>query len=597
MKGLVCASIVVGAAASAACVDDRSLSTSPDAERRAEASRWSSSTSSERQVLDLFGLEVGIDGPFVPGRDLSLRVRSSSAIPVQATVSIYMLDLPQSGGDVVHVGSWGSLSTNRPSEHRTVIRYETPGYYRVIASARLVGSLPDSIDRRGVATSRTETMWILVDSAGGRLTVGYDSTAIIRRRALYGAYGPFPSQGSTPRARLSSSSLARSSGAISVFGTFKYLDTTSFPVSVNSYVPVKGGRVNASCIGRSAPQVITPDVDYPVVSYVGSNGTWSVTCPSGVAYEWDNVQGNIYPVGQYADVRNHNNASVASPFFGFDNDNLVVYAASNGQGYVLSVLEEYVPQFFSNFGRSRSKVVVRVHDTDSTYAAKYDPVDDVVKTKYTRTGNTLGMFTTLHEYAHAFHYGAIEQPASFSLLNVPHGFHYIESISGSFVEGFATFAAAFIGGSYFSYGYPGADYNLEEHTYNLISPDSVLGWRIEGAVAGFLYDLVDTPASPNTINNTSDGVDDDGANYSASTVADIMASGSLNGGARIDGVDQFIYCAEQTLSAQSLQHPTYGRYYFKTRRDAVVYTSLTVNAHALSSSVVRTTWLRNLFNQ
>lgn len=438
-------------------------------------------------------------------------------------------------------------------------------------------------------------MWILVQEGGGRLTPGFDPQVLVGRRAQYGAYGPFQASSRASRIRQGGDGVRAASATITVFGTFKYKDFSVEPVYVNAFVPVKGGRINASCIGRSSSSVFVPDINHPVVSYVGSNGTWSVQCPSGIAYAWDYVDGNIYPDGQYADVRNHNNVSVATPFLGYDNDNLTIHAASNPQGFVLSVLEEYAPQAASRFGRSRGKVVVHVHDADSSFGANYQYDQDFIRTNYNRTKNSTGFVSVLHEYGHAFHYYAIEPWQGHECSPPDHAWDEIEHIRCAFVEGFGNFFAAIVGESFTTFGTPGADWNVETTVYSGVQPDSVSGWRIEGTVAGFLYDLADGATSPNAIDGTSDGVDDDGAAYGLSTIADVVATCSLNGGTKIDGIDQFIYCAEQSLSAQALQHPTYSKYFFKLRRDTVVYSSVSVGSHSISSSTVRAVWLKNLF--
>jgi len=557
--------------------------------------RQATSTGRRREV-DLFGLQFAVEGPLLPGRDLSVRVRTWSAIEVESEVTIRVLDLGDEQSRFLRVDGWRETTSPVAIDHPVTVRFAAPGYYRVLATATLRGPLPDSLLRSEVARARTETMWLLIDESGGRRTIGFDSTAIAGRRVRFGAYGPFQVSAQDGRSESRARSRMTSSSAMSVFGTFEYFDASEEPVEVDDYVPVKGGRVEGSCIGRSSSSVISPDIDYPIVSYVGSNGTWTVTCPSGVAYEWDYASGNIYPNGQYADVRNHNSASVGSSFFGYANDNLPIHAASNPQGFVLSVLEEYVPQANTRFARSRSKVVVRVHDTDSlTFDIFYNQQSDFIQTNFSRTTNTLGFVTTLHEYGHAFHYVAIEQWKSFSLSGGEHGWFEIEHISGSFVEGFANFFAAIIGEAFTWMGALGADYNVETQPYHTVSPDSVSGWRIEGAVAGFLYDLVDTPSSLNDIDNTSDGVDDDSASFSLADVATVIVSCSVDSGTKIDGIDQFIYCAEQSLAPQSLQHPTYAKYYFKLRRDTVVYSTVSVGSHSMSPSTVRAVWLKNMF--
>ncbi|MFN8669422.1 MAG: hypothetical protein U0164_19705 [Gemmatimonadaceae bacterium] len=548
-----------------------------------------------QQVLDLYRLQIAAVGTFQPGRPLNVSVALSSVIPTDAELHLVALDVPEDSTHARTIVKRVQATSPLTAESAASVTFAAPGYYRVSATVSLRSSVPDSLHRHEVATSVTETLWILIEAGGGRLTAGFEPRVLSGKRALFGAYGPFQVDSRARQRSRRRERVRTASASITVFGTFKYFDYSTEPVYVNAYAPVKGGRINASCIGRSSSTVIAPDVDYPVVSYVGSNGTWSVQCPTGVAYEWDYVDGNIYPDGQYADVRNHNNVSVASSFFGYDNDNLEIHAASNPQGFVLSVLEEYAPQAATRFGRSRGKVVVRVHDTDTTYTARYEYCCDYIRTHKGRTSDVLGYVTTLHEYGHAFHYVAIEPWASYEISGTTHDWFEIEQISGAFVEGFAEFFAALIGENFLVTGNLGADYNVETQVYSGVMPDSVSGWRIEGAVAGMLYDLVDSPSSPNSISNTADGVDDESANYASTSIADIMASCSLNGGSRINGLDQFIYCAEKSLAPQDLLHPTYAKYFFKLRRDSVYYSTISYASHALNAGTVRAVWLKNLF--
>jgi hypothetical protein len=548
-----------------------------------------------RAVVDLFGISLAVSGSFEPGNPLTIVARTQSVISVDMELTMTALDVAYDTSRVRQIDRWAGRTGASASERSGSVTFAQAGYYRVIVTARLRGNLPDSLRGREVAIARTETLWLLVDSPGGRQTAGFDESAIEGRYPQFGAYGPFRTIARSARARLKTGGVRAAGTAMTVGGTYQYYDDSDEPVAVNAWVPVKGGKVYADCFGRSSPMVIAPDVTLQVMSYVQLDGTWSVECPGAGAYEWDYASGNIYPVGSYADVRNHNNASVASGFLGYANDQLTIHAASNPQGYVLSVLEEYAPQAASRFGRLRGRLVVRVHDTDSSYAVRYEPCCDFVGTNLSRVYNTLGFFTTLHEYRHAFHYVAVEPWASYSISPPEHGWGEIENISGAFVEGFADFFAALIGESFTTYGNPGTDWNVEGTVYSNIMPDSASGWRMEGAIAGFLYDLVDSPSSPNAIDNTSDRVDDDSASYSPATVADVVANCSVNGGNRIDGIDQFIYCAGKSLTAQSLQHPTYSKYYFKLRRDTVVYSTVSAGSHSMSATTVRAVWLKNLF--
>lgn len=550
----------------------------------------------ERSAAYLVEARIAAQGSFRPGQPIQITAHGRGLSGNSIDMELIVLDIESATG-IQRLDDARRLPGITRHERRATFQFDSPGYYRILVTVTDRGPLSSDLAGRDVVRSLTETLWILVDEAGGRLTNGFDSQVVKGRNPLFGAYGPFKSRTGnnvgTAQLRANSSS---SSGAMYVFGTYKYWDSTTQPVSVGAYVPVKGGWITATCVGRSSDQVIIPDVNYDVTASVASNGTWTVVCPADMVYAWDYAQGNIYPIGSYANVQNHLGSSIASGFNGNPDDNLTIYAASNYQAHVLSTLETHIPIGNSAFGRSRgSRIAVRVHDTSSTFEIGYRRAEDRIDTNYTRIFNTDGVYVTIHEFGHAFHWTALERPDTFECTPPDHTPGEVENISCAFVEGFADFFAAYIGGSYFYAGHHSADYDMEHHNYATSTTNN--GWRREGAVAGFLYDLVDNASSPNHWDNTSDGLDDDAASYSASAIGDIIASCSTNGGTRIDGIDQFIYCAEQSLAAQDLTHPAVSDYYFRARRDIVVYTSYSVGSHSLSSSVVRTLWLKNLFGQ
>lgn len=180
---------------------------------------------------------------------------------------------------------------------------------------------------------------------------------------------------------------------------------------------------------------------------------------------------------------------------------------------------------------------------------------------------------------------AIEQRAWYSNSPPAHSPDDIEHASDALVEGVASFFGATLGESFTSKSTPGADWNVENTVNSHLMPDRVSGWRIEGADAGFLYDLVDGPSSPNAIDNAVSSVDDDSATYGSREVANMLVSGSLNVGTNLDGSDEFICCTETSLAPQSLLNPTYSTYHFQLRRDTTIHSSVSVRSHRMSAIV------------
>jgi len=103
----------------------------------------------------------------------------------------------------------------------------------------------------------------------------------------------------------------------------------------------------------------------------------------------------------------------------------------------------------------------------------------------------------------------------------------------------------------------------------LKEPPEKPGRFTEGAVAAFLYDLVDSSSDPNSISNQA-GSTDDSIAYPGSYIASVIDNCSLtkSGGGTItvlSGIDQFVYCAERSLDSQSLTNPATGSAYFVVR--------------------------------
>lgn len=114
---------------------------------------------------------------------------------------------------------------------------------------------------------------------------------------------------------------------------------------------------------------------------------------------------------------------------------------------------------------------------------------------------------------------------------------------------------------------------------------------MEGAVAGFLYDLMDASSDPNGSNNQSTGADDDSVSFPGSYVAEVMGTCQTDGLTQLDGTDQFIYCAEESLEAEDAAAPFSNQWRS--------FSTFSINAETpsgWSQQVIRDLWLHNLYD-
>ena len=106
-------------------------------------------------------------------------------------------------------------------------------------------------------------------------------------------------------------------------------------------------------------------------------------------------------------------------------------------------------------------------------------------------------------------------------------------------------------------------------------------------------DLVD---DANTPDGSLSGVDGDLADYSPAVIGNILQTCNMPGLSQIDGIDRFIYCAEESLAMQDSMNPGTSDYWFASRRPTT-FASFSVTSQGLDSVTVRRTWKYNLFNQ
>jgi len=547
-------------------------------------------------------LDVDATGPFEPGKPIVIQARASANRAASETnIDVLSIDGESAalrGADAhpqILAREAGAMSRGSERTVMSSVTFPKPGYYRVVVHAvGRPGSAERSVQEQDtvVLNASSETLWIVVDAKGGRLTDGFDSTVVGgAEKPQFGSYGPFvESNGGTTTGAATASKA--SIAAMDLDGTGYHYDgeVRYHDYDLNAYRSVPDARIDAVCHSASS--------SVSVSTRTAQDGTFSIDCPSG----YNTVSGNIYLANTYANVVGAAitctplclYAAAGGSFSGSFGQYLLLSVSNNFAARAYKTLTTYVPRAFTRFGRTRGAVLVSVSETDPGYGSEYSSSYDRIRTNYTDLDGEDGRFLIMHEYGHAFQWVAIDHWYSYD-CGSGHSLGGINTGSCAYVEGFADFFSVWLAGD--SITGPATarftDYEAETRLFHGDSDGDPDGANIEGAVAAFMYDLVDGPSDPDGASNET-GTDDDTFTGSAADLAYIMRYCTLTifFGSRdkLDGVDQLVYCSENSLAAQS----AYPQYFHLCTE---VFLSVNaVRPASWTQSVIRALWLNDLYD-
>lgn len=213
---------------------------------------------SEPRVL----LEVNVSGALRPGQPVEITVVGTARKRADdVDFSILLQDeeetfvLPGVQPQRVLTSARLPLAEGSSFASRAVVSFGASGYYRILVRARNHPSSTEPIAKSGIETREVaeRTIWLVVDETGGRLTDGYDRSAVpLGVRPLYGSYGPFVPLRRPPELKQlgTTDAVASLSGGASLGGYFRYGDHDVAGVPL---APVLGAEVQAFCHGKSDP--------------------------------------------------------------------------------------------------------------------------------------------------------------------------------------------------------------------------------------------------------------------------------------------------------------------------------------------------------
>jgi hypothetical protein len=214
-----------------------------------------------------------------------------------------------------------------------------------------------------------------------------------------------------------------------------------------------------------------------------------------------------------------------------------------------------------------------------------------------------GLFATVHEYGHGYHWYAVEN-WSFEgpdcLPGFAHQWEIKNTLRCAFVEGIADWLAMATIGPTIDHSPFGGDYGLENNIdfypagfpTNPPPPPDNDGILVEGSIASLLYDVIDNGSEADGPNNET-GTSEPHVENLAATPNGILLrlkhcriNGTITA---LSGMDQFVYCLEGNTSAYAVASPLSPAWR--------PYSTVTFDQGVppLDSAMVRAAWKYNLY--
>jgi hypothetical protein len=533
--------------------------------------------------------QLVVEGSLRPGQPLTIRsVTKANRSASKATYELWSLDDEESGAQGVPrlLGRWsGSLAKGTKKSLDINTLFPNPGYYRILVRAVGRETVAQAEVDTTILDENYELAWVLVDDRGGRATRGFDSTAVVNRMPQFGSYGRFMPSADAKVGTASEIRVSLASATLSGAAAFSYTGRLRYyNYDVKNLVVIPKASIQGRCQGT-----LNQAIDDPLVNAAtDAAGNFAFSCPSNKPY----LVGNAYLYNNYVSACGKGCVAAGASFITQNGGFLDLRVANDYAARAFVVLTDRIPEAFARFNRSRSRITAMVADADTGYRTKYTTDDDRIRFNQSTVFGEPGMFAINHEYGHAFHWKAIDPPSSYDCKADEHSVALPYTLSCAFVEGFADFFSVWVAGGYLNAGRNISDNYFENNPYR----DNGDGSLIEGAVGAFLYDLVDGASEPDGLVNDAPGEEAwDNAHWPGSYVASLMSSCNMTIGSttygRIDGIDEFIYCAERSLAAQALSQ------YFVDRSSTFTAVAEGATEPATwSSAEVRKHWLYNLYN-
>lgn len=479
------------------------------------------------------------------------------------------------------LGIWsGSLAKNEGRRDDYTVTIPQPGMYRVLASAFTRSSEHIHDDHGQLIQNEAHAeIWLWVDEQGGRVLDRFDPGLFPKGSVV--AEGPlrFRQNRSTPATPMADDMVAASSTcpAESTCGQVYYLNKTT-----GASVPLAGASVNVDFYDAYTGNLAGGSGDV-----TDAQGWFEVSCP---AY---NEDGKLQVLARNLDFEIKPTV-VATTWIDYSDCGWTMNVGADADpSHVFSNFRAVKARADGIFQYTRPKIVVNIDyngcegifgfgSKTSCYSRLHDEItiisgpDDFGNPDH--VWGSLGYYVAGHEYGHAYHYtaaGGYDGPSNCS----SHSYDKVTSLSCALVEGFADFFSVAVGGDYY--------YDVVEHNY---------GWQsgrdnsaVEGVVAAFLYDLIDSNAD----------ISADGVQYPGAYVAEIFRTGEVERSPGdwfrpADGIDYLIYNFEDQVDPAVTASSVYFTY---RSSDPINQRNSAIKPGTWSASAVRSLWRSVIYQE
>lgn len=552
------------------------------------SSRSDGNTLNDLEAIPRFEITLSVDGSLKPGVPVRVAYGATARLgTARAVLELQAPDVqlarstdwrnarPKPRQQVAPLGRMvASAAANATLRQSTVLTFEKPGFYRLIATAAAPEEGPLAAGGY-VNNFAYKEIWVLISERGGEVFPEFDHRVF--GDSLQVAPGPF-------RLRARAQADAGSTGTTAKRSLIPSAgpSLTTIPNTINGYVLYYDPSVS-QYLPLVNVSINSQEWDSYEARYYGGpgsstdeNGYFEMGCPAdGNMLELSiSLHGSFAYVGSGVITGNQiwswDCASGADGGFTLSGS----WAES---AFAYQEITNTAVSAYSLYGVTRDQVVVRFVDTGTSYYEKSQPwgptgyADRITLSRAGGIFGSWGKFTIAHEYGHAMQHRRFgDYPSSINCPS-PHYLYGDEDMTCAYVEGFADYFAVATRGSVTGFDgtvegngwYPGGD-----------------GSRVEGAVSAFLYDVTD-PA-----NEAHDTMAYPGSYLrTVMTSCSVFKSGTWFHAYRIS---HLIDCMENSLS------PT-AQSFFPTDGGWTAYTESATEPSGWSASAIRTNWRKNLF--
>lgn len=507
------------------------------------------------------------------------------------------------------------LGVGNSEQLHTSFQVSRAGYYRILLAAEPTAETFIVDDGILVQHHATKDLWLWITDDGGMITEEFDASLfgdslLIRPGIFIARHGTGAnSTNGAPSSDAVGSDLSSHSGPHEVSQSTVSGAPVVRAVYVNqelnptAYAPVARANVAIQYMGGSLSPLDPAAWESGVTS---SDGSFTLDCFRGADEAIITVSTSNFLVEVMASgggvgraqlhIGDLGGACSASSTFQLE--------VPPKESHVFVQMTGHVDRSRNILSRSRPQILVDL-ETDRTAGAYCiagqgggtnqcdgaDRIELVADGAVNDVWFDFGRFTQSHEYGHAVHHIALGGISSFQGCPSPHNLNGAYSIGCAYREGFANFHAAIVEPALSQYR-DSIQGNRYYPALEVLSPAEAPedGSAIEGAVASFLWDLLDADGG-----ESADAITVPGS-YIGDLVADCHVRAPEATARHANGIDDLVYCMEGSIDPDVVFHD----YYFRTRqtvslfdeanRPPVEITSAPARPGDVTTQEIRTLW-------